>query len=69
MLIGDSRVIRSAKDTLADISIGMGILSVATAIADIFRNNGISMGRNLAKILKVFEKIYEAKSRGVISGT
>jgi hypothetical protein len=40
--------------------------NVATAIADIFRNNGISMGRNLAKILKIFEKIDEAKSRGVI---
>jgi hypothetical protein len=32
------------------------------AIADIFQNNGISMGRNLAKILKIFEKIDEAKS-------
>jgi hypothetical protein len=40
--------------------------SVATAIADVFRNNGISMGRNLAKILKIFEEIDEAKSRGVI---
>jgi hypothetical protein len=28
--------------------------SVATAIADIFRNNGISVGRNLVKILKIF---------------
>jgi hypothetical protein len=37
-------------------------ISVATAIADVFRNNGISMGRNLAKILKIFEKIDEAKS-------
>ena len=40
--------------------------SVATAIADFFRNNGISVGRNLAKILTIFEKIEEAKSRGVI---
>jgi hypothetical protein len=40
--------------------------SVATAIADIFLNNGISVGRNLAKILKIFEKIYKAKSQGVI---
>jgi hypothetical protein len=40
--------------------------SVATAIADVFRNNGISVGRNLAKILKIFEKIDDAKSRGVI---
>jgi hypothetical protein len=37
--------------------------SVATAIADVF---GISVGRNLAKILKIFEKIDEAKSQGVI---
>jgi hypothetical protein len=40
--------------------------SVAMAIADVFRNNGISVGRNLAKILKIFGKIDEAKSRGVI---
>jgi hypothetical protein len=40
--------------------------SVATAIADVFRNNGISVGRNLSKILKIFGKIDEAKSRGVI---
>jgi hypothetical protein len=43
-----------------------GSISVATAIADIFHNNGISMGRNLPKILKIFEKINEAKSQGVI---
>jgi hypothetical protein len=36
------------------------------AIADVFRNNGISVGKNLAKILKIFEKIDEAKSQGVI---
>jgi hypothetical protein len=36
-------------------------ISVATAIADVFRNNGISMGHNLAKILKIFEKIDESK--------
>ena len=42
------------------------VISVATAIADIFRNNGISVGNNLGKILKKFEKIDEAKSRGVI---
>jgi hypothetical protein len=40
--------------------------SVAMAIADAVQNNGISVGRNLAKILNVFEKIDEAKSRGVI---
>jgi hypothetical protein len=43
-----------------------GGYSVATAIADVFWNNGISVGRNLAKILKIFEKIDEAKGRGVI---
>jgi hypothetical protein len=42
--------------------------SVATAIADVFRNNGISVGRNLAKILKIFEEIDEAKSRGLFKG-
>jgi hypothetical protein len=40
--------------------------SVATAIANIFQNNGISMGRNLDKISKLFEKMDEAQSRGVI---
>ena len=40
--------------------------SVATAIADVFQNNGISMGRNLAKISNIFEEIDETKSRGVI---
>jgi hypothetical protein len=44
----------------------MAQYSVTTAIADVFRNNGISMGRNLAKILKIFERIDEAKGRGVI---
>jgi hypothetical protein len=42
------------------------VTSVATAIADVFQNIGISVGRNLATILKIFEKIDEAKSRGVI---
>jgi len=36
------------------------------AIADIFRKNGISMGRNLSEILKIFERIDEAKGQGVI---
>jgi hypothetical protein len=31
------------------------------AIAVIFQNNEISMGRNLAKILKIFENIDEAR--------
>jgi hypothetical protein len=42
------------------------IFSVATAIVNVFQNNGISVGRNLAKILKIFEKIDEVKGRGVI---
>jgi hypothetical protein len=42
------------------------IISVAMTIADVFQNNGISVGRNLAKILNIFGKINEAKSRGVI---
>jgi hypothetical protein len=40
--------------------------SVAMAIANVFQNNGISLGRNLAKISKIFKKIDEAKSKGVI---
>ena len=40
--------------------------SVATAITNILQNNGISVGRNLAKILTIFEKIDVAKIRGVI---
>jgi hypothetical protein len=36
--------------------------SVAMAMADIFQNNRISVGRNLAKISKIFEKIDEAKA-------
>jgi hypothetical protein len=38
------------------------------AIADVFRNNGISMGRNLGKILKIFEKIDDAKAEGLFKG-
>jgi hypothetical protein len=43
-----------------------GVISVAMAIADVFQNNRISVGSNLVKILKIFEKIDEAKSQGVI---
>jgi hypothetical protein len=42
--------------------------SVAVAIADVFRDNGISVGMNLAKILKILEKIDEAKSQGLFKG-
>jgi hypothetical protein len=41
----------------------MPLSSVATAIANVFRNNGIIVGRNLAKISKILD---EAQSRGVI---
>jgi hypothetical protein len=44
-------------------------VSVAMAIANIFRNNGIIMGSNLVKISKIFEKIDEAKGQGVVQGT
>ena len=40
--------------------------SVATAIADVFRKNAISVGRKFAKMLKVFDKIDGIKSRRVI---
>ena len=40
--------------------------SVATAIADVFRKNEISVGRKFAKILKIFDKIDGIKSRRVI---
>jgi hypothetical protein len=35
-------------------------------IANVFQNNGISVGRNLAKILNIFEKMNEAKIQKVI---
>ena len=41
-------------------------LSVATAIADVFRKNAISMGRKFAKMLNIFDKIDGIKSRRVI---
>ena len=42
------------------------LCSVATAIADVFRKNGINVGRKFAKILKILDKIDDVKSRGVI---
>jgi len=42
--------------------------SVATAIANIFQKHGISIGRNLAKILNIFVKIDEAKAKGLFKG-
>jgi hypothetical protein len=42
------------------------IVSVTTAIADVFRKNGINVGRKFAKIMKILDKIDDVKSRGVI---
>ena len=42
-------VIDHAHDTLGH--------SVATAIADVFRKNAISVGRKFVKMLKIFDKI------------
>ena len=40
--------------------------SVATAIADVFWKNAISVGYKFMKMLKIFEKIDEMESRRVI---
>jgi len=40
--------------------------SVATAKANVFRKNGINVGRKFLKIMKILDKIDDAKSRGVI---
>ena len=40
--------------------------SVATAIADVFRKNGINVGRKFAKIMTILDKIDDVKSRWVI---
>jgi hypothetical protein len=40
--------------------------SVATAKADIFRKNAISVENKFAKIMKIFDEINEVKSRRVI---
>jgi len=45
----------------------LGPISVAMAIADIFLKNRISVGRNLVQILKIFEKIDEAKNQGPLT--
>jgi len=44
----------------------MILISVATAIADVFRKNGINVGRKFVKIMKILDKIDDVKSRGVI---
>ena len=43
--------------------------SVATAITDVFRKNGINVLNKFVRILKIFTKIYDIKNRGVIYGT
>jgi hypothetical protein len=40
--------------------------SVATAIADVFRKNAISMGNKFTKMLRIFDKIDEIEKEGVI---
>jgi hypothetical protein len=42
------------------------VYSVATAIADVFRKNGINVGRKFEKIMKILDKIDDVKIRGVI---
>ena len=46
-----------------------GIASVAMAKANVFRKNGINVGRKFAKIMKILDKIDDVKSRGVIFET
>jgi len=43
--------------------------SVAAAITDVFRKNGISVSNKFVRILKIFTNIYDIKNRGVIYGT
>jgi len=47
-------------------TVGLPVPSVATAIADVFRKNAISVGSKFTKMLKIFDKIDEMKSRRVI---
>jgi len=39
--------------------------SVATAIANVFRKNGINVGRKFAKIMKILDKIDDIKYEGL----
>ena len=43
--------------------------SVAAAIADVFRKNGINVRNKFVRILKIFTKINDLKNRRVIEGT
>jgi len=40
--------------------------SVATAKADVYRKNGINVGRKSVKIMIILDKIDDVKRRGVI---
>jgi hypothetical protein len=40
--------------------------SVAAAIADVFRKNGINVTNKFVRIMKIFTKINDLKNRGVI---
>jgi len=53
-------------DNMAMDTIRPSMISVATAIADVFRKNGINVGRKFAKIMKILDQIDDVKSRGVI---
>jgi len=44
-------------------------ISVAVAITDVFRKNGINVSNKVVRILKIFTKIYDIKNRRVIYGT
>src|ERR1700691_5763010 len=41
--------------------------SVATAIADVFRKNAISVGYKFTKMLKIFDKIDQMKNQRVLN--
>jgi hypothetical protein len=43
--------------------------SVAVAITDVFRKNGINVSNKFVRIQKIFTKIYDIKNRRVIYGT
>ena len=45
---------------------GGSTASLAAAKADVFRKNGISVGKRYAKILKIFDNIGRVKNCGVI---
>ena len=42
------------------------LVSVATAITNVFRKNGINVSNKFVRILKIFSKIYDIKNCGAI---